>query len=659
MPKLTIDGKEVEVEPGTTVIRAAEKAGIFIPRYCWHPGLTIAGNCRMCLVEIEKMPKLVISCSTQTADGMVVRTTSPKVKEAQDAILEFLLINHPLDCPICDQAGECKLQEFAYDYGPARSRFLEEKVHKPKAVNIGRNIVFDGERCIVCTRCVRFCQEVSKTGELTVAHRGDHVTIETFPGMALDNAYSGNTVDLCPVGALTLKQFRFQQRVWFLKDVPSVCAGCARGCNVLDGISKGRILRITPRENQDVNRWWICDEGRLSYEKLSHGGRIVWPRVADRLAARPIPESEMAAIATVAAAAGLEDRAGAHGRFAGAGGGSSAGGVASTAAAPEASAMLETPEEERPVLPRFNEGVPPAPRAGGPEKPGETVMAAALDAAARVLAEAKAAAEGSVEFVFSARATNEDLYVFGKMARELFGATRVALPAHERGEDDALLLRRDKTPNRRGALAIMGGLGLAVETGAELLLRVGSGSVRALVALGPNLMGLETEPIPGPHGVPGMDPADRGASPPVAGAPEFFGSLAAAAAGTGASIVAIDAFDSPLTRDAAVVLPALTYGEIEGTFTSFLGRVQRVRAGLAPGADGLPVFRIAQEIGRRLGAQPPPRHGAQETFSALAAEVHAFAGLSYAKVGEKGAMLAGAEAGTEAGAGPGTEASAQ
>src|SRR5262245_19147533 len=138
MPKLTIDGREVEVEPGTTVIRAAEKAGIFIPRYCWHPGLTIAGNCRMCLVEVEKMPKLVISCSTLTADNMVVRTTSPKVKEAQDAILEFLLINHPLDCPICDQAGECKLQEFSYDYGPAKSRFLEEKTHKPKSVDIGR-----------------------------------------------------------------------------------------------------------------------------------------------------------------------------------------------------------------------------------------------------------------------------------------------------------------------------------------------------------------------------------------------------------------------------------------------------------------------------------------------------------------------------------------
>src|SRR4030095_9529399 len=205
-----------------------------------------------------------------------------------------------------------------------------------------------------------------------------------------------------------------------------------------------------------VNRWWICDEGRISYEKLERGGRIVWPRVAEKLVPRPIPESEMAALATVAAAAD----------------------AVSSAAAPEAAPLLEAPEEERPVLPVSNEAVPPAPRAGGPEKPGETVMATALDAAARVLAEARSAADGEVEFVFSARATNEDLYVLGKMAKELFGATRVALPAHERGEDDALLLRRDKTPNRRGALAILRGLGLAAETRGELLAREGSGPPR-------------------------------------------------------------------------------------------------------------------------------------------------------------------------------------
>ncbi len=410
--KLTINGRELEVEPGTTVIRAAEKAGIFVPHYCYHAGLSIAGNCRMCLVEIEKMPKLAIACSTVAAEGMVVRTDSPKVKEAQDAILEFLLINHPLDCPICDQAGECRLQEFAFQFGPARSRFLEEKNHGPKSVDLGRHIVFDSERCILCSRCVRFCQEVSKTGELAISHRGDHATIETYPGMRLDNPYSGNTVDICPVGALTLKEFRFQQRVWFLKDTPSVCAGCARGCNVLSGISKGRILRLTPRENQDVNRWWMCDEGRLSYTKLYGPSRIRWARVEGL---------------TGAGAAG----------------------------------SLPTASEEGPVLPKLNEGVPPAPHPIGAMRPGETVMAVALEAAAKALEAARAA--GRVEFVFSPRATNEDIYALGKLAKELFGADRAALPSFERGEDDFLLIRKDRSPNRAGALAILGGLGLAVE----------------------------------------------------------------------------------------------------------------------------------------------------------------------------------------------------
>jgi NADH-quinone oxidoreductase subunit G len=563
--KLTINGRELEVEPGTTVIRAAEKAGIFVPHYCYHAGLSIAGNCRMCLVEIEKMPKLAIACSTVAAEGMVVRTDSPKVKEAQDAILEFLLINHPLDCPICDQAGECRLQEFAFQFGPARSRFLEEKNHGPKSVDLGRHIVFDSERCILCSRCVRFCQEVSKTGELVISHRGDHATIETYPGMRLDNPYSGNTADICPVGALTLKEFRFQQRVWFLKDTPSVCAGCARGCNVLSGISKGRILRLTPRENQDVNRWWMCDEGRLSYTKLYGPSRIRWARVEGL---------------TGAGAAG----------------------------------SLPTASEEGPVLPKMNEGVPPAPHPIGAMRPGETVMAAGLEAAAKALEAARTA--GRVEFVFSPRATNEDIYALGKLAKELFGADRAALPSFERGEDDFLLIRKDKSPNRAGALAILGGLGLAVETGAELAGRIASGAVKAVVALGPNLMGLET--------------ADQA---------EFFEPLAVAAQAAGIPLVAIDAFESPLTARARIVLPALTYGELEGTFTNFEGRVQRVRSGVAPGADGLPVYRIAQELARRLG-QPPARTGAQETFSALAAEVPAFGGLTYAKLGGKGAVIA-------------------
>src|SRR5262245_4477775 len=243
---LFIDGRPVVVPKGTTVLQAAETIGIVVPHYCYHPGLSIAGNCRMCLVEIEKTPKLQIGCATTAAQGMVVRTTTPRVKTTRQGIMEFLLINHPLDCPICDQAGECRLQQYSAEYGTGESRFVEEKIHHEKRYAIGARVTFDGERCIKCTRCIRFCDEVSRTGELGLLERGGHSTIGAFPGRPLDNPYSGNTVDICPVGALTWRPFRFRARVWFLKDTPSVCAGCARGCNVNLATYDGRIHRITP-----------------------------------------------------------------------------------------------------------------------------------------------------------------------------------------------------------------------------------------------------------------------------------------------------------------------------------------------------------------------------------------------------------------------------
>src|SRR5438552_1032123 len=207
MPTLEIDGQRIEVPDGLTVIQAAERLGIEIPHYCWHPGLSIAGNCRMCLVEIEKNPKLQIACNTRVADGMVVRTTSDKTKAAQRAVLEFLLINHPIDCPVCDQAGECKLQEYYMDYDRQRSRVpLPAKVRKKKAIPIGPLVMLDQERCILCARCTRFLDEVTHTSELAIYERGDHCEIELAPGRVLDNPYSGNVVDICPVGAVVSAQ---------------------------------------------------------------------------------------------------------------------------------------------------------------------------------------------------------------------------------------------------------------------------------------------------------------------------------------------------------------------------------------------------------------------------------------------------------------------
>lgn len=264
MPKITIDNIELDFTPGQTIIQAALASEIEIPHFCYHPSLSVSGNCRICLVEVEKMPKLTIACATPASEGMIVHTKSEKVIHAQNAVMEFLLINHPLDCPICDEAGECKLQDYAYNYSVGISRFDEQKNEKDKRVSLGPNVMFDQERCISCSRCIRFCEEVAKDPELTFVQRGDHVTIETFPGEELDNPYSMNVIEICPVGALTSKEFRFKSRVWEMSFTDSVCPGCSRGCNTTVGVRNNQILRIEPRENLNVNEYWLCDWGRLN-----------------------------------------------------------------------------------------------------------------------------------------------------------------------------------------------------------------------------------------------------------------------------------------------------------------------------------------------------------------------------------------------------------
>jgi len=271
MPTLTIDDRVVTVEPGTRVIQAADALGIEIPRFCYHPGLSVAANCRMCLVESNKSPKLVPACHEVCQDGMVIKTRSARVLEARRAVLEFILLNHPVDCPICDQAGECELQELYYKHDRRPSRHMFRKLHKPKAVRIGPRVVYDAERCINCTRCVRFCDEVTGTHELRQVQRGERTYIEVFPGRALDNAYSMCTADLCPVGALTTDDFRFKCRVWFLSGTETVCPECSRGCAVRVDTWRGAIQRVVPRHDPGVNGYWACDAGRLAYHRFETG----------------------------------------------------------------------------------------------------------------------------------------------------------------------------------------------------------------------------------------------------------------------------------------------------------------------------------------------------------------------------------------------------
>jgi NADH-quinone oxidoreductase subunit G len=276
---LTIDEKRVTVPEGTTVLQACEQAGSPVPFYCYHPGLSIAGNCRICLVEIEGSPKLQIACYTRATDGMAVHTTSDRTLAGRRDVLEFLLINHPLDCPVCDQAGECWLQDYYMQHGLYDPRFDEQKVKKPKAVPIGPTVMLDAERCILCSRCVRFTDEITKTGEFGIFNRGDHSEIGLHPGRPLANKYSGNVVDICPVGALTDRDFRFKCRAWYLGSTKSVCPGCSRGCNIELHTNRergwrshiaqgGRVMRLKPRYNPDVNQWWMCDEGRYGYRPI-------------------------------------------------------------------------------------------------------------------------------------------------------------------------------------------------------------------------------------------------------------------------------------------------------------------------------------------------------------------------------------------------------
>jgi NADH-quinone oxidoreductase subunit G len=274
MPKLTIDGTEIEAPEGMNLIEAAKLAGKQVPHYCYHPKLSVAGNCRICMVEIEKQPKLQIACNTTVQEGMVVKTDSARALEGRQAVLEFILVNHPIDCPVCDQAGECKLQEYYMQHDRQVSRMEEEKVHKDKAIPLGPNVMLDMERCILCSRCVRFCQEIAKSDELCFAERGDQTELTTYPGRELANPYSINTVDLCPVGALTSRDFRFKQRVWFLKSTDSICPGCATGCSIKIQHNKGVVYRLLPRDNPAVNDGWMCDEGRVTYKPVNEPNRL-------------------------------------------------------------------------------------------------------------------------------------------------------------------------------------------------------------------------------------------------------------------------------------------------------------------------------------------------------------------------------------------------
>jgi NADH-quinone oxidoreductase subunit G len=536
MPTFTINGNELTVPPGTTVLQAALAEGIDIPHYCYHDGLSIAGNCRICLVEIEGFGKPAIACNTPAADGMVVHTESEKVKEWREAVMEFLLINHPLDCPICDQAGECKLQDYSYRHGTPTTRFKEEKEHGPKRRDFGPHVVFDWERCIKCTRCIRFCEEVTETAELGMFLRGVREEIGVFPGKPLTNAYSGNVVDICPVGALTLKEARFKARVWFVTNAPTTCPGCARGCSIDLGVFRNEVHRITPRENHAVNRWWICDEGRLWGERMIAGY-----------------DSRLRALR------GVEE------------------------------------------VPGLGQG-----------------WESAIDQGARALEQAAAA--GSLAVLASSRATVEQAWMLAKLVSGPLRGARVFLPQHERGEDDDLLIRKDKTPNRKGVEAVFEGMGIDLLPVPELEKWLGEAAVSAVLALGPGLVGpVDDEPAP------------------------VSDELLARAG----QLIVIDAHRSPLSDAASLLLPATAYAESPGTYVSFAGRVQHVERALVPQSNVRPPAMILSDLFGRLTGETPPAPA--EMRRRVSQDVDAFGHIDWENLpGSAGQDLKGHDAASRA-----------
>jgi NADH-quinone oxidoreductase subunit G len=531
VPKTTPDPLTGKPIP-TTMIQACHAVKLDVPHYCYHPKLPVAGNCRMCLVEfgtpamgpdrkpllnpdgtvkIAKSPRPAIACATPVSPGMEIYTNTPGVTDMRKAVLEFLLINHPLDCPICDQAGECKLQEYSVDYGQSQSRFVEPKVHKPKRVDLGPRIVLDDERCILCSRCVRFTKDIVGDDALGFVNRGSYNTLTHYPGKPFDNNYTLNTVDICPVGALTSKDFRFKMRVWFLKETKSVCTSCGTGCNIVIGSREEKVYRYEPRENNAVNSSWMCDYGRLNYKWIAREDRLREVRV-------------------------------------------------SGATSSWATAIREISQR------------------------------------------LSSAPKGSIAIIASARQTNEELYLLKKLA-DRFGAITDSIP--RRGEGDKLLLNPDRNPNTVGSQLI--GIG-AKELGSnipKITDAIKKGTVRALIVFGEDVTR---------HGI-GAD---------------LLAKLE--------TLIVSDILPNKTTELAHYLLSGNAHAEKRGSFTNIKGRVQRFMKTVEPPGNSRPEWEFLHELVFNVTGQ----NGfvsIEGLFNQMAKEVPAFAGLTWAGLGDQGASV--------------------
>ena len=641
---LTINGTTVEAPRGTMLVDAAKAAGIEIPIFCYEPRLGAPiGACRMCLVEVEGMRGLQTACSTPVTPDMVVKTESPEAKDAQDGVLELLLANHPLDCPVCDKGGECPLQDRTFRFGPGETRTLEPKVHFPKPLELSPLVALDRERCISCFRCVRFSQEVAEDGQLTFQERGDHSEIATFSGDPYEGRFTGNTIDLCPVGALTSNPYRFVSRPWDIKNTPSVCAGCSMGCNVEITERDNEIKRVTGRAapTMAVEEGWICDRGRWGYPALRSSDRITAPLLVDGVGRRSVPlERAVAEVAGRLITPGL--RVGIL--------------LGDPLTVEDGFLALELADRvsDQPALVRRlgipGEGLGPLRALPGAQMDdvdhADAVIVVGGDPSTQQpvaeLRIRKARRHGAPVAMVGPRPTALDhacealrtvpghlVDAAAAIRDRLAGSTSAVVfwdEADMAAEPDAASAIAQAIAATPGARAIemsadVSGPGLralGIDTAGDLLAAAEAGDIDVLITI-------NADPTAGPGG-------DR-----------WMQALSAVG-----EIIEFSAFRTGVTDRASLVVPLLTPLEVEGVLVSMAGRAQRLRPGAREVEQAAGAWEVIIGLTHRLGRPVPDRTPAQ-AFSRAAA-VHApFAGLSYEVIGTEGAVVAPGEVGTAAG----------
>ena len=610
---VSVDGRGVEVAPRTLVWDACEKAGVYVPVYCAHKKMEPVAVCRMCLVEVEGMPKLQPACATLVAQGMVVRTDTERVRRFREGNLELLLVNHPLDCPVCDRGGECDLQDFTLRYGPGRTRTdIAEKVHFDKAVKLSDKIVLDQERCILCWRCVRYYEEITGERELVLQQRGVHTLVDTFEGRKLESEFQGNLPEICPVGALTHERYRFQARPWDLRRSASVCPKCSYGCNIFIDAREDQIVRFASNDNPDVDDSWLCDTGRYSFPELNRGDRVLNPEA--RLAGARQTTSYQDAVARAAGA--LLRVRGDYG--------------------PDSVAWLGSPQvtnEEAFVIQWLAREV-----VGTPHLDHRLSALPGIGPQQFQLSIAELEECGTVVVLGEGPERSDPVLTLRLFkAENKLGRRVLRLPD---GADLDQLLAQVGAGESVGVVASQEGRATAMDL-AERLTR-GGAAVRVLtivegmnargcqdLGLTPGLLpGYRPAPVPGRDGGQILRAARDGAirALVVVGEgwdadPGFTEALARTEV-----VVGITPFSGAIARHASVLLPGRTIAEKAGTVTNTEGRVQRVRPGVQPRYAFPSDLRILGDLAGAMGTALAVQPLAGPVFELIAQAVPGYRG---------------------------------